>query len=58
MLLRLWREWHEGDPVQLQLPLGWTVEKVEAAPTKRVKRSRILIREHVDGDNAVNIALE
>jgi len=38
MLLRLWREWHEGEPVQLQLLLEWTSEDVETSSVKRVKR--------------------
>jgi hypothetical protein len=41
MLLRLWREWHEGEPVQFQLPLEWTVEDVGAASVKRVQRMRV-----------------
>jgi hypothetical protein len=41
MLLRLWREWHKGEPVQLQLPLEWAVEDVEASSVKRVKRIQI-----------------
>ena len=26
MLLTLWREWHEGEPIQYQLPLEWVAE--------------------------------
>ena len=40
MLLRLWREWHEGDPIQFQLPLKWTAE-AEASSVKRLKRTQI-----------------
>jgi hypothetical protein len=43
MLLRLWREWHEGEPVQLQLPLEWTAEEIEASSAKRVKRTQVPI---------------
>jgi hypothetical protein len=43
MPLRLWREWHEGEPVQLQLPLEWTAEEIEASSAKRVKRTQVPI---------------
>jgi hypothetical protein len=43
MLLRLWHEWHEGDPVQLQLPLEWTAEEVEASSVKRGARTHMSI---------------
>jgi hypothetical protein len=39
MLLRLWREWHEGEPIQYQLPLEWAAENVEASAVK--KRTRV-----------------
>jgi hypothetical protein len=39
-LLRLWREWHKGEPVQL-LPLEWAVEDVEASSVKRMKRIQV-----------------
>jgi hypothetical protein len=39
MLLRLWREWHEGEPTQYQLPLEWAAENVEASSVK--KRTRV-----------------
>jgi hypothetical protein len=36
MLLRLWREWHEGEPVQLQLSLESVAENV-ATPVRKAK---------------------
>jgi hypothetical protein len=40
MLLRLWREWHEGEPIQYQLPMEWAAaENVEALAVK--KRTRV-----------------
>src|SRR5665213_422842 len=43
MLLRLWRDWHQGEPVQLQLSLEWTAEEVEASSVERVKRTHMSI---------------
>jgi hypothetical protein len=40
MLLRLWREWHKGEPVQLQLPLEWIAKDVEASSVRRLKRTQ------------------
>jgi hypothetical protein len=34
MLLGLWREWHEGEPLQLQLSLESVAENVAAAARK------------------------
>jgi len=39
MLLRLWREWHEGEPVQYQLPLEWAADDVEASAVKKNKKN-------------------
>ena len=41
VLLRLWREWHGGEPAQFQLSLKWTDESVEASSVKRVKRTQV-----------------
>jgi DUF1680 family protein len=42
MLLRLWREWHEGDPVQLQLSLESVAVNV-AAPVKKAKMTKVSV---------------
>jgi hypothetical protein len=40
MLLRLWREWHEGEPVQLQLSLEGVAENV-ASRLQKVKMPKV-----------------
>jgi hypothetical protein len=40
MLLGLWREWHEGEPVQLQLSLESVAENV-AMPVKEAKMTKV-----------------
>jgi hypothetical protein len=42
MLLTLWREWHEGEPVQLQLSLESNAENV-AAPTRKAKMPKVSV---------------
>jgi len=42
MLLRLWREWHEGEPVQLQLSLESVAVNV-AAPVKKAKMPKVSV---------------
>jgi hypothetical protein len=40
MLLKLWREWHEGEPVQLQLSLESIGENI-ATPVKNAKIPKV-----------------
>jgi hypothetical protein len=42
-LLRWWREWHEGEPVQLQLPLESVAESI-ATPAKKAKLRKVSVQ--------------
>jgi hypothetical protein len=42
MLLRLWREWHKGEPAQLQLSLESVAENL-ATPVKNARMSRVSV---------------
>jgi hypothetical protein len=42
MLLGLWHEWHEGEPVQLQLSLESVAENV-AAPARKAKMLKVSV---------------
>jgi hypothetical protein len=48
MLLRLWREWHEGEPVQLQLPLK-NVTKRPLGGVDSIQNSCLLDKGKGDG---------
>jgi hypothetical protein len=39
-LLKLWREWHEGEPVQLQLSLEGVAEN-DASPLKKAEMPKV-----------------
>jgi hypothetical protein len=43
MLLRLWREWHEGEPVQLQLSFETVAESI-ATPAKKSKLLKVSVQ--------------
>jgi hypothetical protein len=42
-LLRLWREWHEGEPVQLQLSFETVAESI-ATPAKKSKSLKVSVQ--------------
>jgi hypothetical protein len=50
MLLGLWREWHEGEPVQLQLSLESVAENV-AVPARKAKMPKVSVPSTTESAN-------
>src|ERR1700730_826732 len=50
MLLGLWREWHEGEPVQLQLSLESVAETVPA-PARKAKMPKVSVPSTTESAN-------